>query len=174
MGNPHAVLRVEDVDSAPVERLGPLLERAVEERGGAVWLVKVDTDVTGDGQIDIVASGPEQKQILLFTMPAAATEGDGVLTGTGMVRIAGTLLSNLVIDVVSTDTSEVTVPPTITIVAGLLHDVVEDVEDRLGLTEHAVLGGGAALPGTQLVLGEQAGALTEHGQIPLDAFQALA
>ena len=26
MGNPHAVLRVEDVDSAPVETLGPLLE----------------------------------------------------------------------------------------------------------------------------------------------------
>ncbi len=26
MGNPHAVLRVEDVESAPVERLGPLLE----------------------------------------------------------------------------------------------------------------------------------------------------
>lgn len=26
MGNPHAVLRVDDVDSAPVERLGPLLE----------------------------------------------------------------------------------------------------------------------------------------------------
>jgi diaminopimelate epimerase len=27
MGNPHAVLDVDDVDSAPVERLGPLLER---------------------------------------------------------------------------------------------------------------------------------------------------
>lgn len=27
MGNPHAVLRVDDVDSAPVERLGPLIER---------------------------------------------------------------------------------------------------------------------------------------------------
>ncbi|MGQ4877740.1 diaminopimelate epimerase [Billgrantia sp. LNSP4103-1] len=27
MGNPHAVLRVEDVDTAPVERLGPLIER---------------------------------------------------------------------------------------------------------------------------------------------------
>lgn len=26
MGNPHAVLRVDDVDSAPVERLGPLIE----------------------------------------------------------------------------------------------------------------------------------------------------
>ncbi len=26
MGNPHAVLRVDDVDSAPVQRLGPLLE----------------------------------------------------------------------------------------------------------------------------------------------------
>lgn len=27
MGNPHAVLRVDDVETAPVERLGPLLER---------------------------------------------------------------------------------------------------------------------------------------------------
>ncbi|KAA0010855.1 diaminopimelate epimerase [Billgrantia pellis] len=27
MGNPHAVLRVDDVDSAPVERLGPRIER---------------------------------------------------------------------------------------------------------------------------------------------------
>jgi diaminopimelate epimerase len=26
MGNPHAIMRVEDVDSAPVERLGPLIE----------------------------------------------------------------------------------------------------------------------------------------------------
>ncbi|MGC5393915.1 diaminopimelate epimerase, partial [Escherichia coli] len=27
MGNPHAVLRVDNVDSAPVAELGPLLER---------------------------------------------------------------------------------------------------------------------------------------------------
>jgi diaminopimelate epimerase len=27
MGNPHAVIEVEDIDNAPVERLGPLLER---------------------------------------------------------------------------------------------------------------------------------------------------
>jgi diaminopimelate epimerase len=27
MGNPHAVIRVEDVEAAPVERLGPLIER---------------------------------------------------------------------------------------------------------------------------------------------------
>ena len=27
MGNPHAVVRVDDVDTAPVETLGPLIER---------------------------------------------------------------------------------------------------------------------------------------------------
>ncbi|WP_211829758.1 diaminopimelate epimerase [Kistimonas asteriae] len=29
MGNPHAVLQVEDVDSAPVERLGPVIQRHI-------------------------------------------------------------------------------------------------------------------------------------------------
>jgi len=44
MGNPHAVIRVPDVDSAPVARLGPLLERhpAFQQRVNVGFMQVVD------------------------------------------------------------------------------------------------------------------------------------
>ncbi|MCP1673336.1 diaminopimelate epimerase [Natronocella acetinitrilica] len=44
MGNPHAVLQVEDVDTAPVERLGPLIEQhsAFPKRVNAGFMQVVD------------------------------------------------------------------------------------------------------------------------------------
>jgi diaminopimelate epimerase len=45
MGNPHAILRVDDVDAAPVERLGPLLEAHPDfpERANVSFLQVVDS-----------------------------------------------------------------------------------------------------------------------------------
>jgi alpha-tubulin suppressor-like RCC1 family protein/Zn-dependent metalloprotease len=55
---------------------------------------------------------------LTVTLPAQAREGDGVLTNAGSVSISGTLPTNLVVMLVSDDTTELVVPPAVTILAG--------------------------------------------------------
>jgi uncharacterized repeat protein (TIGR01451 family) len=55
---------------------------------------------------------------LVVTLPAAAREGDGTLPNAGTIRIFGTLTTNLIISLLSSDTTELTVPPTMTILAG--------------------------------------------------------
>lgn len=55
---------------------------------------------------------------LYLTIPAAATEGDGTLTGQGSVRITLISPGDLVVNLNSSDTSEVTVPASATIPAG--------------------------------------------------------
>ncbi|HKW28451.1 MAG TPA: M36 family metallopeptidase, partial [Verrucomicrobiae bacterium] len=55
---------------------------------------------------------------LTVTLPAQAREGDGILTNAGSVGISGTLPTNLVVMLVSDDTTELVVPPTVTILAG--------------------------------------------------------
>ncbi|MCY2931161.1 MAG: hypothetical protein NTV86_17055 [Planctomycetota bacterium] len=51
-------------------------------------------------------------------MPASATEGNGVLAGQGMVTVWPAPTSNLRVTLASSDTTEVTVPATVTILAG--------------------------------------------------------
>ncbi len=48
---------------------------------------------------------------LVVWLPPKATEGNGVLTNAGIVRISGTLTNDLVISLASDDSSELTVPP---------------------------------------------------------------
>jgi hypothetical protein len=55
---------------------------------------------------------------LTVVIPSISGEGDGVLSGSGTVTISGTLPSNLVVSLVSDDTSEITVPTTTTINTG--------------------------------------------------------
>lgn len=55
---------------------------------------------------------------LVVTLPASAREGNGTLTSAGSVRISGTLPTNLVVALLSSDTTEVTAPPTVTLLAG--------------------------------------------------------
>lgn len=55
---------------------------------------------------------------LTVTVPESATEGDGVLTGQGTVSIPGSLGSDLVVSLTSSDITEVTVPASVTMVAG--------------------------------------------------------
>ena len=55
---------------------------------------------------------------LSLALPAEAREGDGTLVAQGSVSIPTSLGSDLVVDLASDDTSEVTVPATVTILAG--------------------------------------------------------
>ena len=57
-------------------------------------------------------------KVLSVTVPVTVMEGDGVLTDEGMVSIPGSLGSDLVVSLSSSDPTEVTVPPTVTILAG--------------------------------------------------------
>ena len=54
---------------------------------------------------------------LAVTLPASGWEGQ-TLAAAGTVRIGGTLASDLVVSLLSSDTTELTVPPTVTILAG--------------------------------------------------------
>lgn len=56
--------------------------------------------------------------VLTVTIPESATEGDGVLTDQGMVSIPETLGDGLAVLLASGDTTELTVPSTVTIDAG--------------------------------------------------------
>ena len=66
----------------------------------------------------------DQKTITYFakaltvTVPENATEGDAVLSDHGAVGIPGTLENNLVVSLASDDTTELTIPSTVTISAG--------------------------------------------------------
>jgi hypothetical protein len=57
---------------------------------------------------------------LTVTLPAYATEGDGVLTDAGRVWISGALPTNLVVSLASSNLVEATVPATTIIAAGQL------------------------------------------------------
>jgi hypothetical protein len=69
----------------------------------------------GAGVINVVDN---ENTNLTVLVPALATEGDAVLTNAGAVWISGTLPTNLTVSLSSGDTSEVTVPATVVIVAG--------------------------------------------------------
>src|SRR5262249_42639600 len=53
-----------------------------------------------------------------LSVPAMATEGDGVLAGQGSITVNPAVTSNLVVSLTSSNTSKVTVPSTVTILAG--------------------------------------------------------
>jgi hypothetical protein len=65
--------------------------------------------------IEFLAAVPS---ILTVTVPAGATEGDGVLVGKGSVSVTPIPTTNLVVTLASSYTAKATVPPTVTIPAG--------------------------------------------------------
>jgi uncharacterized repeat protein (TIGR01451 family) len=90
-----------------------------------------DTKIDGDQSATITAHVPNwtdavaivvvhdnETTNLVVTLPATAREGDGTLLNAGTVRISGTLTTNLTVSLLSSDTTELTVPPTMTILAG--------------------------------------------------------
>ncbi|MBA4150027.1 MAG: M36 family metallopeptidase [Verrucomicrobia bacterium] len=90
-----------------------------------------DTKIDGAQVVTVTAQVPNwnagSAQIIIFdnestnltlVLPLQASEGDGTLSNAGLARIAGTLTANLSVSLLSSDTSDVIVPPTITIPAG--------------------------------------------------------
>jgi len=55
---------------------------------------------------------------MTMTLPANATEGNGVLTGAGMIQLANTTPTNITVTLACNNTSKLTVPPTVTLLAG--------------------------------------------------------
>ena len=77
---------------------------------------------------DIAFLGMSQ---LSVSLPASATKGQGVLAGQGSVSVAQPQIANLTVSLTSSDTSEVTVPATVTILAGQTNaafdlDIIDD------------------------------------------------
>ena len=70
----------------------------------------------GVANLTVIDNEPAQVDLLLNL--AQAWENDGVLIGAGEVRLSGTLPTNLVVTLLSSDTTELTVPPTVTVLAG--------------------------------------------------------
>ena len=79
----------------------------------------VTAHVTGwtDGSATITVLDNENFN-LTVVLPAQVAEGDGVIANGGSVNISGTLSSNLVVSLVSSDTTELIVPASATILAG--------------------------------------------------------
>jgi hypothetical protein len=55
---------------------------------------------------------------MTITLPANATEGNGILAGAGMIQLASTTPTNITVTLASDNTSKLTVPPTATVLAG--------------------------------------------------------
>ena len=70
---------------------------------------------SSDDSLDITDN---ETQTITLTVPASATEGAGVLSGQGQISIPGTFASDVVVTLSSNDTSEATVPPSVTITSG--------------------------------------------------------
>ena len=80
----------------------------------AMITAHVENWTDGSDTIDVLDTG---RMDLLLTLPEDAWEGDGVLTGAGMVSISDAMFTDLVVSLVSSDTSELVVPETVTILA---------------------------------------------------------
>ncbi|UCF95114.1 MAG: hypothetical protein JSW39_13505, partial [Desulfobacterales bacterium] len=69
-----------------------------------------------------------------LAVPAGAVEGDGQLCGAGIVSVSDPPASDLVVNLRSDDTSEVTVPATVTVPAGLTSGTFDliIIDDAIG------------------------------------------
>lgn len=70
-----------------------------------------------DGTASITVLDNENTN-LTVSLPASAYEGNGVLTGAGRISISGTLPSALAVSLQSSDTTELVIPASVTILAG--------------------------------------------------------
>ncbi len=113
----------------------------------SVTLTASVTNWTG-GVLAITVIDNEPAQVDLLLNLAQAWENDGVLLGAGEVLLSGTLPTNLVVTLFSSDTSELIVPPTVTVLAGQMF-----ASFNLTLVDDALLDGAqnvlltAAAPG---------------------------
>ncbi len=89
---------------------------------------------------------------LSVAVPATAAKGQGVLSGQGSVSIAKPLTSNLTISLSSSDSSEVVVPSTVTIVAGQTN-----VAFDLDIVDNHLLNGTESVAILAAALGDSSG-----------------
>ena len=116
------IIWMENQDGSGTSWIKHLLEKNFT---GADSIHAVDVD--GDGAMDILGSATSDDDIswwenpkptLTIQIPEIATEADGTLTGMGVISIDYVLPENLIIILLSNDTSEVRVPSTLEIPAG--------------------------------------------------------
>ncbi|MCG3150312.1 MAG: hypothetical protein PCFJNLEI_03795 [Verrucomicrobiae bacterium] len=99
----------------------------------AVFTATVINDIEIDGTQPVTVTASVQNWIpgvasitvfdneptnLVVTLPASAYEGRGTITNGGTVRIGGTLPAPLTVSLLSSDTTELAVPPSVSIAAG--------------------------------------------------------
>ncbi|MCY2927241.1 MAG: LEPR-XLL domain-containing protein, partial [Planctomycetota bacterium] len=97
------------------------------------------------GATGTIAIHDNETAALTVTLPASATEGAGVLTGAGTVTVSAAPASNVTVSLTSSDTTELTVPATVTILAGqtsatfgvtIVNDMVLDGTQAASVTAH--------------------------------------
>jgi hypothetical protein len=101
-GQTNASFDLQIIDDAAID--GPQL---------ATVTAHVDNWTDGSNTMTVIDNGNTN---LTITLPASAAEGDAPVTG--RVSIRGTMLTNLIVSLVSSDTSEVTVTSQVVILAG--------------------------------------------------------
>ncbi len=91
-------------------------ELEIDGAQSVILTASVTNWTTGLLNITVLDNEPTQVDLLLNV--AQAWENDGVLINAGEVMLSGTLPTNLVVTLSSADTGELTVPPTVTVLAG--------------------------------------------------------
>ncbi len=74
--------------------------------------------------------------LVTVTLPASATEGNGVLTNAGEVRIPSATSTNITVTLSSSNTNKATVPATVTLLAG-----TNKVRFNIAIVDNALLDG---------------------------------
>ncbi len=105
---------VVDLDAA-IARYGLNYNATFRIRFNQVGHQPIPTDGIVIDDISITGIAPRRFTV---TLPAQAREGDGVLAGQGTVSLPFPAASDITVSLASSDTTEVTVPPTITLRAG--------------------------------------------------------
>lgn len=67
---------------------------------------------------DMIQVHDSESEVLMVTVPAAASEGDGVLAGQGTVSVGRAVDEDVIVTLISDVIDEVEVPPTVTVSAG--------------------------------------------------------
>jgi uncharacterized repeat protein (TIGR01451 family) len=128
---------------------------AIDGDQSATITAHVDNWTDGFATVMVHDNEPTNLQVLL---PVSAREGDGVLSGAGTVRIFGTLTTNLPVTLLSSDTTELTVPPTVTILAGQTNatfdlTVIDDTEvDGAQIVTVTASASGFSAGGTNMIV----------------------
>ena len=93
------------------------------------------------------------------SVPAAATEGDGTLAGQGRIQVRVAPTNDTVFTLISSDTSEVTVPPTVVLLAGETNAVFDLTIIEDGLVDGDQI---ATITATAADYGTSQAAITVH------------